>query len=116
MPKSKHLATLLLLCLPVTALGQDPATVDRLIASQCAQCHGTDGYPTGDIDKIAGKEIKDLYDKLIDMKSEDRAEDVMDHQAWGYTDEQLYRIARYYSTLPESGGGEDEEDEEDESH
>ena len=46
----------------------------------------------------------------MDMKEEDRAEDIMEHQAWGYTDEQLYRIARYYSTVPESGGDEEDED------
>ncbi|PLW67686.1 c-type cytochrome [Pseudohalioglobus lutimaris] len=92
------------------SLAQDP-TIDRMIAAQCAQCHGTDGHATGDIDSIAGKDTADLYHKLIDME-EDRAEDIMEHQAWGYTDEQLYRIARYYSTVPESDD-EDREDEDD---
>ncbi len=35
----------------------------------------------------------------------------MDHQALGYTDEQLYRIARYYSTVPESSRDSEDEDE-----
>jgi len=107
-----HLASLLILPLlasPLSSWAQDP-TIDRLIASQCAQCHGTNGNATGDIDRLAGKETGDLYDKLIDMIGEDRPEDVMDHQALGYTNEQLYRIARYYSTLPESSGDHESDD------
>lgn len=110
MPRSKHLVALLIACLPAVALSQD-TTVDRMIASQCAQCHGTDGHSTGDIDEIAGEDIADLYDELLDMKGEDRPDDVMDHQALGYTDEQLYRIARYYSLLPESSRPSESEDE-----
>ncbi len=110
------LITILFAVLPVLALGQD-YSVDRMIASQCAQCHGTDGHATGDIDQIAGKDTADLYKKLLDMKGEDRAEGVMDHQALGYTDEQLYRIARYYSTVPESSrDSEDEDEDEDEDN
>jgi len=110
--RSKPLYLLILLMLAGPGFAQDP-TIDRMIAAQCAQCHSTDGHATGDIDSIAGKETRDLYDKLIDMKEEDRAEDIMEHQAWGYTDEQLYRIARYYSTVAEDGD-EDEEDEDEE--
>jgi sulfide dehydrogenase cytochrome subunit len=102
-------ALFLLLPMTMPTAAQDP-TIDRMIAAQCAQCHGTDGHASGDIDSIAGKETIDLFDKLMDMKEEDRAEDIMEHQAWGYTDEQLYRIARYYSTVPESGGDEEDED------
>ena len=107
--KAYYLLSLIFVTAP--SLAQDP-TIDRMIAAQCAQCHGTDGHATGDIDSIAGKDTIDLYNKLIDMKEEDRAEDIMEHQAWGYTDEQLYRIARHYSTIPESGGEErgDEDD------
>ena len=82
-------------------VAQDDDTVDRLLASQCAQCHGTDGRAVGDMDSLAGGELVDLYNKLLDMKGEDRPEDIMDHQALGYTDEQLYRIARYFASLPE---------------
>jgi cytochrome subunit of sulfide dehydrogenase len=108
----------------------DDATVNRLLAAQCAQCHGTNGYALGDMDELAGESAKDLYEDLTDMKGEDRPEDIMDHQALGYTDDQIRRIASYYAGLPEdepgsagagsSEGGtgfsdseEDEEDEED---
>jgi sulfide dehydrogenase cytochrome subunit len=105
----EYLVALLIAGLPGLVLGQDP-TVDRMIAAQCAQCHGTDGHAAGDIDQIAGKDTADLYKKLLDMKGEDRPEGIMDHQALGYTDEQLYRIARYYSTVPESSRDSKSED------
>ena len=100
------------------ALAED-MTINRLLASQCAQCHGTNGYAVGDIDSLAGEDAKDLYEDLTDMQGEDRPEDIMDHQALGYTEDQIRRIAAYYDTVPEPGSsnsnsGEDEKDEEDE--
>lgn len=94
------------LCCHVAAYAQD-ATVDRLLASQCAQCHGTNGYAVGDIDELAGEEAKDLMEDLRDMQREDRPENIMDHQALGYTAEQIRRIAAYYARLPEDRTGEE---------
>lgn len=85
------------------ALADDPM-VNRLLASQCAQCHGTNGYALGDFEDLAGEEAKDLFEDLADMKGEDRPEDIMEHQALGYTDAQIRRIAAFYATLPENGG------------
>lgn len=82
----------------------DDATVNRLLASQCAQCHGTNGHAVGDFEDLAGEEAKDLYEDLSDMKREDRPENIMDHQALGYTDDQIRRIAAFYATLPEEDG------------
>lgn len=79
--------------------------IDRLLASQCAQCHGTEGQAVGDMDGLAGEEFQDLYDKLLDFKRKDD-HDVMHYQIQGYTEDQLYRIASYYASLPE----EDEDD------
>ena len=87
----------LLIASPAVAEDLD---VNRLLASQCAQCHGTDGYARGDMDGLAGDE--DLAEDLLDMKGEDKAEDIMDHQALGYTNDQIRRIASYYAGLPEN--------------
>jgi sulfide dehydrogenase cytochrome subunit len=123
----------------VTALaslgaGADDPEVNRLLASQCSQCHGTNGYAVGDIDSLAAESVKDLREDLEDMQFEDSPEDMMDHQALGYTDDQIRRIATYFATLQEdrprgipsidlrsasfgngggSGGDEDGEDRED---
>lgn len=86
-----------------SAIAEDQ-TVNRMIASQCAQCHGTNGYARGSYPDLGGDEAKDLADHLYDMKGEDRPSGIMDHQALGYTDDQIRRIAQYYSTLPENGG------------
>jgi len=79
----------------------DDSTVNRLLASQCAQCHGTNGYSDNEIEGIAGEEAKDMFEDLTDMKGEDKPEGIMDHQALGYTDDQIRRIARFYASLPE---------------
>jgi sulfide dehydrogenase cytochrome subunit len=103
-------------------LGAEDQTVNRLLASQCAQCHGTNGYAQGDIDELAGEEAKDLFEDLQDMKGEDRPEDIMDHQALGYSDSQIRRIASYFAGLPEDASGagqerdEDEKDEDEDEH
>jgi len=91
---------------PLPARADDP-TVNRLLASQCAQCHGTNGYAVGDFEDLAGEEAGDLVEDLTDMKREDRPEDIMDHQALGYTDAQIRRIAAFYATLPEDEGRDD---------
>ena len=69
---------------PAGAQTDDPA-VNRLLAAQCAQCHGTDGYARAGFEDLAGEEAKDLFEDLMD--------------------DQIRRIARYYSSLPEDQPG-----------
>jgi len=73
----------------------------RLLAAQCAQCHGTDGRGKS-FDKLAGE---DLFEKLLEMHGKNKL-DLMYLQARGYTQEQLGLISDYYSNLPEKQGGE----------
>ncbi len=101
LPSLAGFTLLLPFVLPSTAVSADDPGVNRLLASQCAQCHGTDGYSQNDLEGIAGEEAKDMYEDLTDMKGEDQPENIMDHQALGYTDDQIRRIASYYATLPE---------------
>lgn len=120
--KLKILLLLISVFLQQSALAfEDDIKVNRLLAAQCAQCHGTNGKAIGDIDKLDDESFKDLYEDLDDMRSEDKAEDIMDHQALGYTDDQIRRIALYYSMLSgkeiesieDSEDSEDSEDKED---
>ena len=86
-------AALLVAITPASA-----AEPGRLLASQCAKCHGTNGAGPG-FEQIAGK---DLFNDLIDMKYRP-IEGIMDRQARGYTDEQLRLISDYLSTLHGNG-------------
>lgn len=98
-------AILIFVLISVTSMtvnAEDPA-IDRLLASQCAQCHGTDGHAVGDMDGLAGAEFRDLYDKLLDFRRKDD-HDVMHYQIQGYTRNQLSRIASYYANLPGEDG------------
>jgi sulfide dehydrogenase cytochrome subunit len=88
-------------------LGATPAAAQvppgRALASQCAQCHGTDGKGPG-FDELAGKSAGDIYNDLREMKQRP-VEGIMDRQARGYTDQQLRLIADYLSTVSPSGNG-----------
>lgn len=88
------------LALAATAQAAPPA--GRLLASQCAQCHGTDGAGPG-FDELAGKSSRELYNEMREMKYRSRVEGIMDRQARGYTDAQLQLIADYLASLPGHG-------------
>ena len=83
------------------AAAAPPSMTDQLLASQCAQCHGTYGRPVKDIEGLAGKSYGSLYGDMIEMQTEGPPSEIMEHQALGYTDDQIRRIALYYSSLSE---------------
>lgn len=68
----------------------------RLLASNCFQCHGTDGG--GGFEQIAGKSTNEIYDKLREMQRAPE-EGVMAKHAAGYTDAQLRSLSAYLSTV-----------------
>lgn len=69
----------------------------RLLASNCFQCHGTDGRGDGTFEKLAGKSASDIYGELREMKAENKRGEIMTIHAFGYTDAQLRAIADYFS-------------------
>jgi cytochrome c553 len=79
-----------------------PSMTDQLLASQCAQCHGTYGRSVRDIESLAGKSYGSLYSDMIEMRTEGAPSEIMEHQAFGYAEDQIRRIALYYSSLSES--------------
>lgn len=96
--KHPAVAGIALLLIGITAHA-DPS---RLLAAQCAQCHGTDGDGTG-FDALAGRNARDMYYDMVDMRNRLNPETIMDRQAHGYTDAQLRRIADYFAALPGTG-------------
>lgn len=42
----------------------------RLLAAQCAQCHGTDGVAVADIDSLAGMDAAELSEDMQEMQAQ----------------------------------------------
>ena len=77
-----------------SALAAPPA--GQLLASQCAQCHGTNGNGPG-FDKLAGSSAREISNELLEMKYRSVPEGIMGRQSHGYTDAQIQLIAAYLS-------------------
>lgn len=98
--RSKRIAIgMLALAWAAAAQAQPPA--GRLLASQCAQCHGTDGRSVADIEYLAGQD--GLLGDLREMRTSSK-NDIMHKQAKGYSEAQLRLIAQYFASLPEHPG------------
>jgi cytochrome c553 len=99
--QGSRIALLALALLPPSMASAAP-TDGRLLASQCFQCHGTNGQSNNGFDNIAGK--TDILGELREMQRSTK-NDIMHNQAKGYTDVQLQAIAIYLAGLPGGGGG-----------
>ncbi len=98
----------LALAVPLTSLAAPPP--GRLLAAQCAQCHGTNGKTVGDIESLVGESAQELYNETLEMKYSNKTGDIMHRQAMGYSPEQLMLIAQYYAGLNGGSGSTKEED------
>jgi mono/diheme cytochrome c family protein len=68
------------------------ANAGRLLGSQCAQCHGTNGISVTDWDSIAGE--GDLESEIFEDD-----EPIMNAQAHGYTIDEIRSIGDWLRTL-----------------
>ncbi len=71
----------------------------RLLASNCFQCHGTNGRGPG-FERLAGESASEIYEELVEMRAEARKadRDIMTRHAMGYTDAQLRALSQWLST------------------
>ena len=69
----------------------------RLLASNCFQCHGTNGKGPG-FDKLAGKSASELYKDMKAFQSGKEGDGIMARHAMGYSDAQLQALAQWLST------------------
>jgi cytochrome subunit of sulfide dehydrogenase len=67
----------------------------RVLASNCFQCHGTNGY-AGEL-KIAGEGASEIISELNEMKSKNPQKNIMNAHARAYTTEEIKIIANYIS-------------------
>jgi len=101
-------AVLLLMLASVagTAAGADVIPAAARLAATCTGCHGTNGDSVGDaLPKLAGRHKDVLLASLKDFKSGERPATVMTQLTKGYTDEQLERLAEFFSKQDASAQG-----------
>lgn len=92
------------LALPNLAAHAEPPP-GRLLASQCGQCHGTNGKAVSGFESLAGKSASEIYHEVMEMHDPKRpVESIMDMQARGYTPEQLWAISQYLASQASTSG------------
>ena len=69
----------------------------RLLASNCFQCHGTNGKGPG-FEQINGKSVDEIYKELREMQAGKEGQGLMTKHAMGYSDAQLRAISQWLST------------------
>jgi len=96
----RHLALALLagaaLATPAWAQSGD-ANAGRNLAASCANCHGTNGRALQGMPPLAGMPSDRLARTMSEFRSRTRPATVMRQIAQGYTEEQIRRIAEYFS-------------------
>jgi sulfide dehydrogenase cytochrome subunit len=66
----------------------------RVLASNCFQCHGTNGYG---YENLAGESASNIISELNEMKAKDPRKNIMNAHARAYTAEEIKIIANYIS-------------------
>ena len=93
-------ATGAILCALGLSLGANAQTAPpagRLLASNCFQCHGTNGKGPG-FDRLAGKAASEIYQDLKEFQAGKEGNGIMAKHAMGYTDAQLLSLSGWLST------------------
>jgi cytochrome c553 len=68
----------------------------RLLASNCFQCHCTNGKGPG-FDSLAGKSTNEIYKELKEFQAGKEGNGIMAKHAMAYTDEQLKLISAWFA-------------------
>ena len=69
----------------------------RLLASNCFQCHGTNGKGPG-FDSLPGKPSNEIYKERKEFQSGKEGNGIMAKHAMAYTDEQLKLMSAWFAT------------------
>jgi cytochrome c553 len=78
------------------SMAQD-ATHIRLLASNCANCHGTDGKSQGGMPALSGQLKAKLLLDLQEFKAGKRPATIMHQISKGYTDAELDALAGFFA-------------------
>jgi len=83
--------------LSLAAQAQTAPPAGRLLASNCFQCHGTNGRGPG-FDELNGKSSTEIYKELKEFASGKEGDGIMAKHAMGYTDAQMLSLSQWLST------------------
>ena len=90
-----------LLALPLWAGAQSTSEADlrsaALLASNCANCHGTLGNAQGAMPSLAGQQKTYIVEQMRAFRDGKRPATIMHQLAKGYTDPQIEAIAEFFS-------------------
>lgn len=89
-----------LACMAQTAGAPPPG---RLLASNCFQCHGTDGNAVSGFERLAGMSVKKFAEEMREMKTETDEAGIMEPHANAYTDAQLREMGKYFASQARTG-------------
>jgi cytochrome subunit of sulfide dehydrogenase len=78
-----------------TAASVSPELQGRALASNCFQCHGTNGHASEL--KIAGIDASGLMSKFTEMRARGARDNIMNVHAFGYTNEEIQLIGNFFS-------------------
>ena len=82
--------------LPAWAHGRDP-NLARNLASNCANCHGTNGQAIAPMPMLAGQSKDAIVKTMRDFREGKRPATIMHQLAKGYSDEDIDLIAGYFA-------------------
>ncbi|MDD2892354.1 MAG: cytochrome c [Halothiobacillaceae bacterium] len=73
-----------------------PSMPGRLLASNCFQCHATNGV--GGFDRLAGLGADEIMDEMLEKRAKSKAK-IMSVHALGYSREQLEQLSAYLASV-----------------
>ena len=97
MPLASALASAALLASPFASAQSTSPPPGRLLASNCFQCHGTNGKGAA-FERLAGKSADKLFKEMKEQQSGEEGDTIMARHAMGYSDAQLRELTRWLST------------------
>jgi sulfide dehydrogenase cytochrome subunit len=89
------MAWALALAAPLAVFAQTTPS-GRLLASNCFQCHGTNGSGPG-FDRLTGESASEIYKELREFQSGKEGNGIMARHAMGYADAQLRALSDWLS-------------------
>lgn len=72
------------------------SNIGRLLASNCFQCHGTNGI--GGFDRLAGISQSKIFAEMLEQRFKNKPK-IMPAHALGYSKQQLWELSGYIASV-----------------